>query len=116
METEELKNKTTDLLGHVGDVVETYSKLFLIKTTRQASRLSAMAITTVIAAVLGFFALMFASLAFAWWMGNVVNSRIGGFGIVAVFYVLLIVILWSTRKKGIIPYFRNLIVRNVYDE
>jgi hypothetical protein len=116
METEELKNKTSDLVGHVGDIIETYSKLLLIKTTRQASRLASLAITTVIAAVFGFFALMFASLAFAWWMGNLVNSRIGGFGIAAVFYILLIVILWSTRKKIIIPYFRNLIVRNVYDE
>ena len=116
METEELKNKTNDLVDHVGDMVETYSKLFLIKTTRQASRIASMAITAIIAAVLGFFALMFASFAFAWWMGNVVNSRIGGFGIVAAFYVLLFVIIWSTRKKGIIPYFRNLIVRSVYDE
>jgi protein-S-isoprenylcysteine O-methyltransferase Ste14 len=116
MQTEELKDKTTDLVGHVGDVVETWSKLLLIKTTRQASRIAATAITTVIAAVFGFFALMFASFAFAWWMGDVVKSRIGGFGIVALFYALLIVVIWATRKKGIIPYFRNLIVRSVYDE
>ena len=116
MQTEELKDKTTDLVGHVGDVVETYSKLLLVKSTRQASRIASMAVTAVIAAVFGFFALMFASFAFAWWMGEVVNSRIGGFGICAGFYILLVVILWSTRKKGIIPYFRNLIVRSVYDE
>ena len=116
METEQLKEKTTDLVGHVGDLVETYSKLLLTKASRQASRLASNLITTLIASVLGFIAFIFLSLAFAWWMGNLVNSRVSGFLIVSAFYILAGVIIWSTRKKGLVPYFRNLIIRSIYDE
>jgi hypothetical protein len=65
--------------------------------------------------VLGLFVLIFASLGLGWWLGDVMNSRAGGFFAVAGFYLLLVLCVVLMKKKIIFPYIRNLFIRKVYD-
>jgi hypothetical protein len=45
----------------------------------------------------------------AWWLGDIVGSRAGGFLIVAGFYLFVGIIIILLRRKIIFPYFRNYI-------
>jgi small neutral amino acid transporter SnatA (MarC family) len=65
--------------------------------------------------VLSIFVLFFGSLGIGWWLGEELQSMIGGFGIVAGFYLLLIGIMMAFRKQ-IIPSIQNTIIRKIYEE
>jgi membrane protein implicated in regulation of membrane protease activity len=66
-------------------------------------------------AVLGFFLLFFAAFGLAWWIGELISSRIGGFLIVAGFFALLIVLLVAFKEQFLYPMIRNKIVKKVYE-
>jgi Zn-dependent protease with chaperone function len=53
----------------------------------------------VIMMILGAFTLLFISLAFAFYLDNLLGSEFYGFFIVGIFYLLLFLIFWLLRKK-----------------
>jgi hypothetical protein len=112
---EELKNKAETLTDHVGDYVEIYYKLILLNAAEKATGIASVSITSIIVGVLSFFALFFGSLGVGWWLGEELHSMIGGFGIVAGFYLLIIGIVMAFRKQ-IIPSIQNTIIRKIYEE
>jgi hypothetical protein len=69
----------------------------------------------VAALVLSLFFLIFLFCGLAFWLGDLVNSRAGGFFIVAGFFLLLIVLIFALRKKVIVPMIRNTIISKVYE-
>jgi len=115
METEELKEKAEDLTSHVSDYLDTLYRLTLLKATQKATNLASTIVATIAVCTLGLFALFFASLATAWWLGDIVQSRIGGFFIMAGFYLLLMIIIIALRRKIVFPYIRNLILGKIYE-
>ena len=64
---------------------------------------------------LGLFFLFFASLAFGWWLGDLVNSRAGGFLIAAALFLVILLVIVLRGKKTILPMLRDIIVRKFYD-
>jgi len=112
---EELKEKTIDLADHVEDLADTFYRLTVLNVTQKATNIVSGAVVMIVLCSLGFCVLLFAGFAFAWWLGNIVNSRIGGFLLAAVFFLILIVIVSFLKKKTIFPLIRNLIIRRVYD-
>jgi hypothetical protein len=112
---EELKNKAETLTDHVGDYVEIYYKLILLNAAEKATGIASVSITSIIVGVLSIFALFFGSLGVGWWLGEELHSMIGGFGIVAGFYLLIIGIVMAFRKQ-IIPSIQNTIIRKIYEE
>ena len=76
---EDLKEKTRDLADHVEDLADTFYRLTTVNVTQKATNIISGAIIGVLIVTLGLFFLFFASLALGWWLGDLVNSRAGGF-------------------------------------
>jgi hypothetical protein len=114
IEKETLKETADDLVQHAGEYLETFYKKSLLQVTQKGVNAGAMIISIVLAGILGFFVLFFAGLGLGWWIGDLVNSRTGGFLIIAGFYLLLLVIIMAS-KRSIISSLRNRIIRKIYD-
>ena len=115
METEELKEKAEDLTNHVSDYLDTLYRLTLIKVTQKATNLASMVIAAIAVCTLGLFVIFFASFGVAWWLGDIIKSRAGGFLIIAGFYLLVLICILLLRKKIVFPYIRNLIMGKIYE-
>lgn len=113
--TEDLKDKVEDLTSHAGDYLNTLYRLTLVKVTQKATNLASALVATIAVCTLGLFVLFFASFGAAWWLGDVLQNRAGGFFITAGFYVVVLVIIISLRKKIVFPYIRNRILGKIYE-
>jgi hypothetical protein len=112
---EDLKEKTIDLADHVEDLADTFYRLTVLNVTQKATNIASGAIVMIVMCALGLFCLFFAGCALAWWLGDLVNSRVGGFLLTAALFLILIGIINLLKKKTIFPLIRNLIIRRVYD-
>jgi hypothetical protein len=115
MEADTLKEKTNELTDHLGDYAETFLKITLLNVTQKGANIASATITTIVLCGLALFVLFFVGFGLAWWLGDVVNSRTGGFMIIGGLYLLLFILVVVMRKKTVLPYLRNLIIRKVYD-
>jgi hypothetical protein len=112
---EGLKDKAGDLFEHVGNIADTFYKLTIINVTQKATNAVSSALVVIVLCTLGMFALFFGGFALAWWLGDLFDNRIAGFGAVGGFFALLTILIIALRKNIVFPYFRNLIIRRVYD-
>lgn len=112
---ENLKTKTEDLANHVHDLLESYYKLAVISATEKATNVLSGTLVGVGGLVLGILVILFAGLACAWWLGQLVGSMAAGFLMVAGIFVLLFIILFLMRKRIIFPIMRNYIIRKFYE-
>jgi putative superfamily III holin-X len=113
--TEEIKEEAEDIVNHIGDFLETYYQLVTIRLAKKVVDITSSLINSIILALLGFLFLSFVSLGLAWWLGNVVDNRAGGFFITAGIYLVIIVLLIVMRKKLIFPFLRNFLTRKIYE-
>lgn len=116
MEINDLKEKTTDLTDHLEDLAQTMYRLSVVRIAKKVSTISAGLVVMLGAVVACLFIIFFAGLAFGWWMGDLMNSRAGGFLISAGFFTIILFIIIGLRKKTLFPQIRNLIIRKVYDK
>jgi hypothetical protein len=82
------------------------------KTTNVASNF-------ILGAAIGFFGfivVLFLGIALAWWLGDLIESRAGGFLLAAGFFVLVLLIIAGIRKKVVFPFIRNKIIRKIYEK
>jgi hypothetical protein len=112
---EGIKDIAEDLVNHAGDYLDTFYKTNLLKATGKAIRSGATAISSVVFAVLAVFIILFGSMGLAWWLGDVIESRAGGFLLVGGFYLLVLVILILTRKTVVLPFIRNFLTSKIYE-
>lgn len=112
---EDLKEKTIGLADHVEDLATTFYQLTLVKITQKISDIVSGLVLVLLAGLFGFFVVLFAGVALAWWLGDLVNSRIGGFLLAAAFFLILVLVLSFFRKNKILPLMRNIIIRKIYD-
>jgi len=111
----DLKDKTADLAGHIEGIADTLYKLTIINLTQKATNLVSAAVSVIVVCTLGMFVILFAGIAFSWWIGNVIDSRAGGFLLGGLLFLIITILIVSLRKKIIFPYFRDLIIRKLYD-
>ncbi|HEY2726136.1 MAG TPA: phage holin family protein [Parafilimonas sp.] len=73
--------------------------LLRLQATEKVSHIAAAIITATVIAVIAMFLLIFASITAGYWLAGVTGSLIAGFGIVALFYfvVFLLVILFLRK-------------------
>lgn len=116
MEAQNLKEDAKDIINHSSDYLETFYKLTLVRATKKVSDVGSAVVNSILIFFISLCILLFASMAAAWWLGEVLNSPALGFLIVASFYLLLVVILILMRKKIISPFIRNLFIRKIYEE
>jgi hypothetical protein len=112
---EDLKEKTRDLVDDIEDLAGTFYKLTTVHVTQKATNIISGVIIGVLALSVGFIVLLFASLALGWWLGDLVDSRAGGFLIAAGFFLLILLGIIFTSKKTILPMLRDIVVRKLYD-
>jgi hypothetical protein len=115
METEGPQEKKEDIISHLADYADTFYRLTILKLTQKATQIASAIIVVIAMCVFGLFVLLFASIGAAWWLGNIINSRAGGFMIMAGFYFLLVLCIILFRRKIIFPYIRNIIIKKFYD-
>lgn len=112
---EELKEKAGDLGNHIEDFAQTYYKLTVLRITQKVSNIASDIFISIAGAIILFFVFLFASFALAWWLGDILESRPGGFLIVAAFDILVLFVLIAMRKKIIFPLIRNKVIKKMYD-
>jgi len=112
---QELKEKAGDLGNHIEDFAQTYYKLIVLRLTQKVSNIASDIFISIAGAVMLVFVFLFASLALAWWLGDIMESRPGGFLIVAAFDILLLFVLIAMRRKIIFPFIRNRVIKKMYD-
>jgi hypothetical protein len=113
--TQEIKEETKDLAEHITDFLETYYQLLTINVAQKSINITSSLINAVILAFLCLLIASFIGLGLAWWLGNVINSRAGGFFITAGIYLIVMIALIVMRKKVIFPFLRNFITRKIYE-
>ncbi|HMK25624.1 MAG TPA: phage holin family protein [Chitinophagaceae bacterium] len=115
METEQIKDKVGNITDHAGDYLDTLVKVSLLKITRKATDIVSGAMSILVACVLGMFILFFGGFAAAWWLGDVMASRAGGFLVVALFCFVVTIVVILLRKKIVFPFIRNVLTRKMHE-
>jgi len=113
--TEEINEDAKDLVEHIGDFLESYYQLLTIKLAQKVIDVTSSLINSVILAFLGLLFISFVGLGLALWLGDVINSRAGGFFITAGIYLVIMLLLVVMRKKLIFPFLRNFLTRKIYE-
>lgn len=111
----DFKTKFSGLKDHVGEYVNTYTQIAKARAVRGASNATAGIAIGITAFFFAFFFLFFIGFGLGWWLGNVFDSRAGGFFAVAGFFLLLCVLLFALRRKVIVPMIRNMIISKIYE-
>lgn len=100
----------------VKQVVNDRLLLAKMEATEKISILSGKLIVGVLAGTLCFFALLFISLMAGYYFSQVFESFFAGFGLVAAFYVLLLLILLAFVKKPLQESIQNSIISTVFTQ
>jgi archaellum biogenesis protein FlaJ (TadC family) len=96
----------------IRDLVNTRLELLQLEAFEKTSIVGSFLIYGLIIMNLVFCALLFAFVALSFWIGNLINSVAGGFGIVSLIYLVLLILLFCCRKfilRGI----RNLFLKEL---
>ena len=112
---EELKAKTENLTNHLGDLLNTYYELTLTTVAQKGARAAAGGFTFIVICFFSLSALLFLGLGLAVWIGDLLENPAAGYFIVGGFYILLMIIFYLLRKKVVLPFVRNFIVRKMYE-
>jgi hypothetical protein len=110
-----LKDAAEDVLTHGVDYLDTFYKLSVLKLTKKATHIMSTAISVIVILTLGMFVLFFAGLGLGWWLGDLIESRTGGFLLVALFYLIIAGVIIGMRKKIVFPFIRDLIIRKAHE-
>ena len=111
----ELKERADDLLEHAGDYIETYYKLGLLKVTEKSTAVGSSIFAALLLTILFIFFALFVGLGLAWWIGEMLDSMIAGYFIVAGIFLLKFIIVLAMRKSVIRPFLRNYLVKKIYE-
>ncbi len=94
------------------------NRLLLIKlqAVEKIAKLSSAMFTGLIIAILGFFILLFLSIMAGYLFADLTHSLFMGFGIVTLFYIVLLVILIKMRKKLLERFIVNTVIKIIFDQ
>jgi len=115
METQEIKDKVGNITDHTADYLDTFVKVSLLKITRKTTNIVSGAMSILVVCILSMFILFFGGLAAAWWLGDVIGSRAGGFLLLTFFYLVLDIVLVLLRKRIVFPFIRDMLARKIYE-
>ena len=113
---EENKKTTENLVGAVGDWVETYRNLVGVRIAEHSSMGASVSVLGLLTMLVIVFILLFLGLGAAWWIGEKLENMKAGFFIVGGVYGTLLLVILLTAKKVLIPGIRNLIIKKIYEQ
>jgi polyferredoxin len=99
----------------VEDYVGNRIQLLKLQAAEKSARLVSLLLTVLVMALLCFFILLFLSMTAGYFLAQKTGSLFTGFGIVAIFYVLLLGVVLYLRKRFLDKYIANTVVRILFD-
>lgn len=116
MEENNNKSVFSSLKEDVIEYVELKAELTKLSSYEIISKAGAAIISSLALVILGFFFLFFLFLSLGFYLGKVFNSLYQGFGVVAIFYLLLLFVYTILRKKFIEKPLVNKIIESLTNE
>jgi hypothetical protein len=113
---DELHTQTANLASHVKDIAETYYDLARINIAQAGAKTLARAVIFFLIAGLVLCILLLVGIGLALYLGKMLYNTAAGYFIVAAFYLFIVLLLFLLRKKVVFPFFRDFIVRRIYDK
>ena len=104
------------IVDAAGDLIETYRDLITVKIVEHTSMGASISIVGIISLLIIVFVLLFSGMGAAWWIGDTMNNMKAGFFIVGGFYTVILITVLATAKSFLIPTFRNMIIKNIYEQ
>ncbi len=111
----EIRDKVENVAENIEGMVKDYYNLSVLKVVDKGSKLGSLFIVTLLIGALGFFTFMFLGMGAAFWIGNALGNIMYGFFIVAGFLLLVLILIAALKGKVIVPFLRNIIIKNIYD-
>lgn len=112
---EEIEETEEGIIDHVEAFSKTFLELAYTSATQKAVNVSSVILNTLLIYIASIFVLLFGAAGLAWWLGDLINSRAGGFFIIAGFFLIVTLLIILLRKKVLYPFIRNIIVRKIYE-
>jgi hypothetical protein len=112
---EDVKDKVEELSEHVKDYVNTLYELTTLKLVQQTVNAAAFAANGFIVIIFSVLVLTLGGVGLGWWLGNLMNSRAGGFLVVAGFYLVCLICMMTFMKKIIFSSIRDKILKKIYE-
>lgn len=117
MEAQETHERPTEKLISTGrEMVETYRDLISLTVVDNLSLGVSISVVGIVTLVFTCFVLLFAALGAAWWIGESMNNMKAGFFIAGSAFLLILLVLLLTARKGLMPFVRNMVIKKVYEE
>ncbi len=117
-----MKNESDDareqdnLVDAASDIIETYRNLITVRIVENTSLGASISVLGILVLCVAAFVLLFSGLGMAWWIGNRLDNVQAGFFIVGGFYLILLIVILATANTVLIPAFRNLIIKKIYEQ
>jgi hypothetical protein len=119
-EKKEPKEHSEHFFAETEELVETYIKdrllLVRMEAAEKGAKLAAHFVTGMVLGLLFFVIVMFISIMAGYYFSEVTGSQFYGFGIVAAFYVLVMVVLLLLRKRYIFPFLINIVIATIFEQ
>ncbi len=112
---EEVKTSGPAITTDIKNLVDNYIDLAKANVTQKTADVASFGLTAFIAAMLGIFAVVFAGVGLAWWLGELMENMVLGFLLVAALFIVMVIVLLIFREKLIYPIIRNNVVKKVYE-
>lgn len=117
MEAQETQAKPTEkLISTAGQMIETYRDLISLTVVENVSLGVSLSAVGIVSLVFICFVLLFGALGAAWWIGESMNNMKAGFFIAGSAFLLLLLVTLLSARKGLIPFIRNMVIKNIYEE
>lgn len=110
-----IKEKLQNLTEKVTDIAETGYQLAMVNLTEKVAQASSNTIIITVTLLLLNFLLLFIGIGTALWIGSALDNYTLGFFIISGVYLLIILLLLLLRRKVIVPFFRNIIIKKMYE-
>ncbi len=111
----QIKDKVENIAGNVEGIPKDYYDLSVLNAVDKGSKLGSLFIVNLVLGALIFFSFLFAGLGVSYWIGQALGNIVYGFFIVAGFLLLIFITIVIMKSKVIVPFLRNLIIKNIYD-
>lgn len=111
----QIRDQVENVAENIEGIVKDYYNLSVIKAVDKGSKLGSLFVVTLLVGALGFFTFLFAGIGLAYWIGQALDNVMYGYFIVAGFLLLVLIIIVALTGKVILPFLRNIIIKNIYD-
>jgi len=97
------------------DYVNNRLQLIKLQTAEKSAKLVTLIFAGLVIGLLSFFILLFVSMMAGYYFSEVTHSQFYGFGIVALFYIILLISVIYMRKKFLDTYISDMVVKIFFD-